>query len=178
VAGPSRRAWGWHPLTDEWAARIVADAGVRTGELVLDIGAGRGALTRHLVASGARVLAIEPHPGRARFLRDRFAGDAVTVAEVPVAELHLPHRPFRVVASPPFAVSSELVRLLLRRDSRMVAADLVLQRAAARRLVEDPPYGRTRWMLRCGAPIPRRAFVMRPQVDATVLVIRASGKAV
>jgi 23S rRNA (adenine-N6)-dimethyltransferase len=38
----SRRAWGWHPLTDEWAARIVADATVRPGELVLDIGAATG----------------------------------------------------------------------------------------------------------------------------------------
>src|SRR5262249_27117743 len=74
-------AWGWHPLTDEWAARIVADAGVRPGELVLDIGAGRGALTRPLVAAGARVLAVEPHPGRASYLRERFAGHAVTVVE-------------------------------------------------------------------------------------------------
>ena len=41
----SRRAWGWHPLTDEWAARIVADAAVRPGELVLDIGAVHEALT-------------------------------------------------------------------------------------------------------------------------------------
>jgi SAM-dependent methyltransferase len=57
----SRRAWGWHPLTDEWAARIVADAAVRPGELVLDIGAGHGALTAELVERGARVVAVELH---------------------------------------------------------------------------------------------------------------------
>ena len=60
----SRRAWGWHLLTDEWAARIVADAAVRPGELVLDIGAGRGALTAELVERGARVVAVEVHPAR------------------------------------------------------------------------------------------------------------------
>ena len=49
----SRRAWGWHPLTDEWAARVVADAAVRPGELVLDLGAGYGVLTAHLVERGA-----------------------------------------------------------------------------------------------------------------------------
>ena len=97
----SRRAWGWHPLTDEWAARIVADAAVLPGELVLDIGAGRGPLTAELVERGARVIAVELHPGRAEHLRQRFAGQPVTVVQADAVSLRLPRRPFRVVASPP-----------------------------------------------------------------------------
>jgi hypothetical protein len=34
ATGTSRRAWGWHRLDHEWAARIVAQAGVRPGELL------------------------------------------------------------------------------------------------------------------------------------------------
>lgn len=30
----TQRSWGWHPLTDAWARRLVAEAGVRPGELV------------------------------------------------------------------------------------------------------------------------------------------------
>jgi 23S rRNA (adenine-N6)-dimethyltransferase len=81
ASGRSRRAWGWHPLVDEWARRVVEDAGVRPGQLVLDIGAGRGALTTHLLAAGAHVVAVEPHPGRAGRLRERFAGADVTVVQ-------------------------------------------------------------------------------------------------
>ncbi len=42
----------------------MADAVVRPGELVLDTGAGRGALTAGLVERGARVVAVELHPAR------------------------------------------------------------------------------------------------------------------
>src|SRR5258705_7761497 len=95
----SRRAWGWHPLVDEWAARVVADASIRPGELVVDLGAGTGPLTRHLLLAGARVLAVELHPGRVRALRERCP--AATVIEVDARDFRWPNRPFRPVASPP-----------------------------------------------------------------------------
>jgi 23S rRNA (adenine-N6)-dimethyltransferase len=165
--------WGWHPLTDAWAARIVADASVRPSELVLDIGAGHGALTRHLVAAGARVLAVELHPQRAQRLRERF-GDAVRVIEAEATTLALPHRPFRVVANPPYAITRGLLHRLLSRDSALVAADLVLQRAAVRALVEGrgPARWYRRWTLSPGRPLPRRAFSRPPTVDSQLLLIR------
>lgn len=172
----SRRAWGWHPLTDTWAARIVAVAGVGPGDFVLDLGAGEGALTAHLVRSGARVLAVELHPTRVRRLRERFQGRPVTVVAADVLDLRLPHRPFRVVASPPYNVSSALLRLLLVPGSQLVAADLVVQRAFARRFADDWIHsgGRAqrRWDVRCGAPVPRSAFRPPPRVDSATLVVR------
>ena len=168
-AGQSRRAWGWHPLTDGWAAAVVADAGVRPGELVIDIGAGDGAITAALVRAGARVLAVELHPGRADRLTTAFAGRPVTVLRIDARALRLPARPFRVVASPPYGISSPLLRLLTGRGSQLMAADLVLQRAVVRRWTTAVP---PRWNARQGRPLPRRAFVVPPQVDSGVLVIR------
>lgn len=170
----SRQRWGWHPLTDTWAARIVADAGVRPAELVLDIGAGHGALTRPLIAAGAHVLAVELHPDRARRLRQRFAGAPVRVIEADATELRLPRRPFRVVANPPYGITSALMHVLLGRDSALVAADLVLQRAAVRRFVDGrgPDRWHRRWSLTAGRQLPRQAFDRPPTVDSRVLVIR------
>jgi 23S rRNA (adenine-N6)-dimethyltransferase len=167
AVGRSRRTWGWHRLDDDWAARVVAAAGVRPGELVLDIGAGEGALTAHLVRAGARVVAVELNAGRVRVLRQRFPG--VTVVHADAAELRLPGRPFRVVANPPFAITAELLRLLLARGSRLTAADLVLQRAVVRKYVSG---GTREFAASAGLAIPRRAFRPRPQVDCAVLTLR------
>jgi len=167
AVGRSRRTWGWHRLDDDWAARVVAAAGVRPGELVLDIGAGEGALTAHLVRAGARVIAVELNAGRVRVLRERFPG--VTVVHTDAAELRLPGRPFRVVANPPFAITAELLRLLLARGSRLTAADLVLQRAVVRKYVSGGTRG---FAASAGLAIPRHAFAPRPRVDCAVLTLR------
>jgi 23S rRNA (adenine-N6)-dimethyltransferase len=167
--------WGWHRLAPTWAARVVADAGVRPGDLVLDIGAGTGAVTAPLVAAGARVIAVELHPERLAVLRERFAGDDVTVVRADVADLRLPRRPFRVVASPPFAVSGRVLGRLMAPGSRLVRADLVLQRGAARRWATGRAPGAHRWAreytVGMGRPVPRRAFTPHPRVDCATLVV-------
>jgi 23S rRNA (adenine-N6)-dimethyltransferase len=145
-------------------------AQVRRGELVLDLGAGHGALTAPLLDAGARVLAVELHPARAARLRTRFSGRVVTVVEADLADVYWPARPFRVVASPPYAGTTALMRRLLTARN-LVAADLLLQRSAARRLVSQRPGG-DRWSLSLGLPVPRRAFSSPPRTDSVVLRIR------
>jgi 23S rRNA (adenine-N6)-dimethyltransferase len=100
-------------------------------------------------------------------LRARFPG--VTVLEIDAAALRLPGRPFRVVANPPYAITANLMRLLLAPDSRLVAADLVLQRAVVRK---NPSATPRRFVVTAGLMVPRRAFVPPPRVDSAVLVVR------
>jgi 23S rRNA (adenine-N6)-dimethyltransferase len=141
---------------------------------VLDIGAGSGALVEPLLAVGARVMAVEAHPGRARFLRDRF-GESIVVIRADAADLRLPRRPYHVVANPPFAVTAPLLRRLLQPNSRLVSARLVLQDQAARRWAgpHAPGFGRwgRRYVATLGPKVPRSAFRPRPRVDTRVLAI-------
>jgi len=161
---------------------------------VLDVGAGQGALTGPLIQAGARVIAVELHPGRAEALRRRFGSGSsngsassngsgssngrgssdgraggVTVVQADAARLRLPRQPFRVVASPPYGITADLLSLLLAPGSRLVAADLVLQRAAVRKYAERRVRG---CRLTQGLAVPRRAFTPPPRVDSAVLVIR------
>lgn len=170
----SRRAWGWHRLDPTWAERIVRESGVGRGDLVLDIGAGRGALTAPLLASGARVIAVERHPGRVAHLRTRFGRDLIVV-RTDAADLRLPRRPFHVVANPPFAVSAALLRRLLHDGSRLRTAHLVLADPVVRRWCGPAAPGASRWRhtytAEPGRPIPRAAFRPPPGTSCRVIVL-------
>ncbi|MDI3269828.1 MAG: 16S rRNA (adenine(1518)-N(6)/adenine(1519)-N(6))-dimethyltransferase RsmA [Bacillota bacterium] len=64
-----RRPLGQHFLRDERVlARIAGALDLQVGDGVVEIGAGEGALTRHLLAQGARVRAVEVDPQMAPFL--------------------------------------------------------------------------------------------------------------
>jgi 23S rRNA (adenine-N6)-dimethyltransferase len=167
-AGVGRR-WGWHRLDADWAQSLVAQASIRPGECVLDFGAGDGRVTAALADSGARVIAIELHPGRAAALRHRFADTNVWVVEMDALRFSLPGRPFRVVANPPFAITIALIRRLTARRSWMYRADLVLTRPVAVRIASRPPGG---YLAETGLAIPARAVEPPPPKDAAVLVLR------
>jgi 23S rRNA (adenine-N6)-dimethyltransferase len=173
VAGP-RSEWGWHALDPEWARRIVADARVQRGELVLDIGAGTGALTAELVRAGAYVIAIELHPERLELLRQRFTAN-VRVVRADARDLRLPRRPFRVVANPPFGATTALMSRLVHHGSRLTRADLILQEAAAHRWAGARAPGARSWRrfydAGLGPRVPRRAFHPAPVVDGRVLTL-------
>ena len=142
----------------------------------MDIGAGTGALTASLVAAGARVIAVELHPQRIAVLRARFAHDPVTVVRADAADLRLPRRPFRVVANPPFAATTAILRRLLGPGSRLVAADLVLPHWVGRRWALGKAPGAGRWShdhtVGLGPRIPRAAFTPHATANCVTLVIR------
>jgi 23S rRNA (adenine-N6)-dimethyltransferase len=172
--GASTPRWGWHQLESRWAARLVAEAALPPDALVIDIGAGHGALTGPLIAAGARVIAVEWHPARARYLRHRF-GDRIVVVQADASDLRLPRRPYHVVANPPFGITAALLRRLLQPGSRLRRAHLVLPPHAAIRWSGRDAPGRARWAQTFtttrGPAIPRSAFRPSPPVAASVLVI-------
>ncbi|MBW3537557.1 MAG: methyltransferase domain-containing protein [Actinobacteria bacterium] len=166
------RRWGYHRLSDSWARRVVAAAGVGCDDLVLDLGAGDGALTRPLARTGARVIAVELHAGRAAALRASAALDIKVVVD-DAALIALPRRPFRVVANPPFAVSTTIIKRLTRPDSWLVSADLVLPWYVTKRWIGA---WSAHWDFRAGLRLPASAFHPTARCETRVLKIMRRGR--
>jgi 23S rRNA (adenine-N6)-dimethyltransferase len=175
-----RRRLGQNFLAAEVAEQLVEEAAFPPGSLVVEIGAGRGAVTAALARRGLEVVAVEVDPAWASELRRRFAATpgCVRVVERDFVSLRLPLRPFRVIGSLPFAHTTDvLARLLDDPGSALERADLVVQWEVARKRAAAPP--RTLrssawapwWTFRLGRRIPATAFRPIPRVDSGVLTI-------
>jgi len=173
-----RRALAQNFLRSRAAETLVRDAGVRAGDLVLELGAGTGVLTAALARRAGRVLAVEQPARPVRIELDRFdAYERVFVIHGDALRFPLPGEPFRVVANLPFNRTTEVLRRLLDDPaSALVRADLVVQAEVARKRAREigtalsvswAPWFRVSH----GRSLPPQSFRPLPRVGAAVLRI-------
>ena len=170
---------GQHFLRPAAAADFVARLGPDLG-LILDIGAGTGALTTVLATRAERVVAIEADARLAARLARRTASCSnVTVVSGDVLHRPLPRRPFRVAANLPFAGSTAILRHLLDGNvaHQLQRADVIVQLGAARGWTARTPSraDAVSWYpwfsVRFDRRIPARSFTPVPSVDGAVLTV-------
>ena len=170
----SHRGRGRHFLrSSKLAAEVVRAAGIRRDDLVLDLGAGGGALTGALVRAGARAVAVEIDSELAAGLRRRFPdvveGDALRVS--------LPRGPFKVVANLPFDGSTAILRRLLDPRVELETADVIVEwglavkRSAVWPSTQLSTYWQAWFELSLTRRLPRCVFSPPPAVDAGILRI-------
>lgn len=173
------RRLGQHFLIDQsLLQRIVDHAALMRGETILEIGAGTGNLTAVIQRHASKVMAIEKDHRLATLLRQRFRhNNNVEVIEGDILKIALPTFD-KVVATPPYNISSKLIFLLLKKS--ITSMTMVLQREFAQRLVADPRsanYGRLTVTVRHKADtelldfVSRKAFRPVPRVDSFIIRI-------
>ena len=178
-----RRRLGQNFLLPDVAESFVAQGNFAAGELVIEIGAGRGACTHALARRGVEVVAVERDPQWAAALRRevrRLGYAGVRVVEGDALALRLDRlaggRPYRVLGSLPFGVTTALLRHLFDDVGRAPRrADLIVQWEVARKRAAVPPTTLVStawapwWTFELVQRIPARSFRPVPAVDAAVL---------
>ena len=190
--GRRRRALGQHFLADpSVAARIVEAVGATSTDVVCEIGAGPGVLTRALAARAGRLVALEidaelqaglaraaRHWPEARPVEIRLA-DARSFPYETLGELRpSPAGRVLVAGNLPYSVSKPILERLLAAHATLHSAVLMLQREVADRLAAAPgsrAYGALSVFWQCWADVaplltgPPTAFRPPPAVESAVI---------
>jgi 16S rRNA (adenine1518-N6/adenine1519-N6)-dimethyltransferase len=141
----ARKRFGQHFLEDVWVRKVIAAIDPEPGDVFLEIGPGRGALTRPLAARAQTVIAIEVDRDLASHFAATAPSNVIVVSgdflQTPLADV-LPAASkaprLRVAGNLPYNISSPILFRLLearREDERIADATLMLQREVAKRLV-------------------------------------------
>jgi 16S rRNA (adenine1518-N6/adenine1519-N6)-dimethyltransferase len=185
----ARKRFGQHFLEPAWVAKVVAAFDPQPADTVLEIGPGRGALTRLLAPRVARLIAVEIDRDLAAALPAQMPphvrvveGDAL---EVDFADLLAGEtRPVRVAGNLPYNVATPILARLLDAadDGRLLRDALVmLQSEVADRVVAAPgsrDYGPLAVRVALGAQaerlftLPPGAFRPPPKVTSAVVRLR------
>jgi 16S rRNA (adenine1518-N6/adenine1519-N6)-dimethyltransferase len=158
---------------------MIAYADVSIKDVVLEVGAGLGFLTRLLSPRAKEVITVEIDKGLIPILRMQLAGlKNVNFVEGDVLASEIPHFD-KVVSTPPYSISSPLLFWLLDRSFKV--AVLTFQEEFARRLtaaVGSKDYSRLtvaayyRADMELLEHVPRTVFYPPPDVDSMIVRVK------
>ena len=185
-----RKSMGQHFLADpNVAALIVRRAQLGPDDVVLEIGAGLGALTLPLAAQVKQVLAVEPDRRIAALLGNELLAAGVsnvTIIEKDILKCDIEAlagksgASLKVVGNLPYHISSQVLIRLIHFREVVDTAFLTFQKEVAERLMAKPggkSYGRLSVLIQYCAKIypvvsvAASAFFPKPKVDSQVVGI-------
>jgi 16S rRNA (adenine1518-N6/adenine1519-N6)-dimethyltransferase len=118
--------------------KIVMAADIKSGDKVLEIGPGPGALTEALLKRGAHVTAIEKDRVFAKALRALASEEKLTIFEGDALKVDLPFKGYKVVANLPYQITSPILERLLPYPDKFSTLTLMVQREVGLRLTAQP----------------------------------------
>lgn len=187
-----RRRLGQHFLRDVSAARRIVDASqISDGDVIVEIGPGEGALTRHIIDAAdrtdIRVVLIELDERYATRMEVKYGSRTdVRIICADARDIDFDILPelsngvdYKVVANLPYYAGTPIVRSFLERDRFPTSITVMLQREVAQDMCAAPGkmsllslavqiYAKPRKLLR----VPPSAFKPPPKVHSTVIQLK------
>jgi 16S rRNA (adenine1518-N6/adenine1519-N6)-dimethyltransferase len=181
-----KKKFGQNFLSDETLLdQIVEEAGVTEEDVVVEIGAGKGALTSALSKKAKRVISFEIDSELFEYLKNKFDGtnvefvfeDVMKISDDEINEM-VGGR-FKLVANLPYYVTSPIITRFLQNDM-LDSLTVMVQEEVADRIIAKPKskdygvltiicglFGESQKVIRVG----REKFYPVPNVDSAVVRI-------
>jgi len=180
---PAKKSLGQNFLHDQQIIqRIVSSIAPKVGDIVIEIGPGRGALTELLLESGCNLHLIEFDYALAEYWQERAKDcERLTIHQANVLKVDLneitSNEEIKVIGNLPYNISSQILINLLS-TKKLLSSIVMLQMEMVERIVAVPnnkTYGRLSVMLQqhflCEKlfKVPSGAFNPAPKVDSAIL---------
>ena len=181
------KQFGQNFLTDSTLlASVVADSGITANDVVLEIGAGAGTLTRALSKVAKQVIAFEIDKNLKKILDITLAdcnnvkvvmGDVMRYSMEQLHDL-VGNKPFKVVANIPYYITTPLIMRFVEESNLVQSLTLTIQKEVAERLNSDhncKDYGAITVAVQAVADVEilqvlgRELFCPAPNVDSAVV---------
>ncbi len=168
-------------------ARMVEAGAVHANDIVLEIGPGKGALTKALLATGAHVVAVEKDVDLIPLLQEKFAHEIATqqleliegdVLSFDPARHATTTHGYKLIANIPYYITGELLEYFLAHTHQPERAVLLVQKEVAQRIVaRDERESILSLSVKVfGTPklvmtVSKKYFSPAPKVDSAILCI-------
>ncbi|MEM7018057.1 MAG: rRNA adenine dimethyltransferase family protein [Pseudomonadota bacterium] len=129
------------------AARVVQFTTISNNDLVVEIGAGRGALTKPLCQRAGKVIAVELDKFLANKLEAEF-GLGVDIVNADILKVALPTDSYKVLGNVPYNITTDIIRRLIEVDNPPLDIWVIVQREAAQRFCGAPYTRENIWSLK------------------------------
>ncbi len=186
-----KKQLGQNFLSDPSTAKMIATlSGITSKDVVLEIGAGLGALTIPIAQTAKKVYAIEKDRRLIDLLKTEILANRLSNIELMEVNIlkfdinrlveNVGHK-IIVIGNLPYNISSQIIVKLIKSRSAVIRAVFMFQKELARRITAQPgckDYGRLTVMLGYCAKIKKLAdvnahqFFPKPKVDSELLEIR------
>lgn len=182
-----KKSLGQNFLTSDVVPRWMCDAAhVTSGQMVLEIGPGTGALTRELLKRGATVIAVETDDRALAVLENTFA-DALATKQLQlhnldaraldVTSLGLTNHTFSVIANIPYYLSGFLLRRILQNPVQPHTLVFLMQKEVVTRIARDNKESLLSLSVKAfGQPkyvktVTKGHFHPQPKIDSAILAV-------
>lgn len=158
---------------------MLGESTIGPGDIVYDIGAGRGVITAELARAARAVVAIEQDGLLVQGLRERFrAAGNIRILQCDYLQYRVPDSSYKVFANIPYHITARIVRKLLFELPMPSEAYLVMQREAAGKFAGAPcetqfsVLAKPFHTIEIRRELRRTDFEPVPRVDSVLLHIR------
>lgn len=140
----AKKSLGQNFLTSTAAVHhMVTASNAQKGDIVLEIGPGKGALTTALLETGAHVIVVEKDdrmiPLLSETFSDKIEAGQLTLIHGDILETDISlitqNRPYKVIANIPYYITGEILRLFLEHTQQPISMTLLVQKEVAERII-------------------------------------------